>query len=111
MYDRTGTHADLLGTTCMDINMVAGLDSLKILPGWRDMVSKMSDMTKKCQPIYLSPCHLQKLRKQNQYSETCPNDPGGNAGLPEETSCPCVKHDCKDDPDFIDEKGYFCDTW
>merc|ERR1712217_55940 len=107
MYDRSGSLADLLGTTCMDINMVAGLDSLKMLPGWREMVSKMSDMTKKCQPIHMSSCHLQKLRQQNIYSQTCPMDPRVSA----ETTCSCVKNDCKDDPDFIDELGYYCDTW
>ena len=40
----------------------------------------------------------------------CGVDTGANRGEVPST-CSCVDPDCQDDTSFIDEKGYFCDTW
>merc|ERR1711904_398105 len=87
----------------MDLNMIDSLESMKNRSGWRDLVCKMSDITKTCRPLELKECHIQKLRSQVGVSSVCPGAT--------EVSCPCIDRDCKDSATFKDEKGYFCDTW
>eukprot|EP00440_Ansanella_granifera_P038361 gb/GFBE01041622.1/.p1 GENE.gb/GFBE01041622.1/~~gb/GFBE01041622.1/.p1 ORF type:complete len:735 (+),score=169.57 gb/GFBE01041622.1/:1-2205(+) len=107
MYDRTNPRPALLGVSCMDINMLADVEQLKKAESWAETISIASDVSKKCRPIDMSECHLQKLRLKYSAESVCPAGPSVNAN----TKCPCLEQGCSDDPDFIDEKGYFCDTW
>lgn len=104
MYDRTASQAQLLGVTCMDINVIADPETLKKQAGWSDLTCKMSDMTKQCRPMHVTECHLEKMRRAYSVESTC------DASNFKET-CPCVDPACQDDEDWIDEKKYFCDTW
>lgn len=105
MYDRTGTDPSLLGVSCLDLNLLASVSDMKAKAGWRDMISKMSDLSKTCRSLYLSDCHLEKLRSESasKGAETCSGGPSG--------PCPCLASGCTDDTTWLDEKGYFCDTW
>eukprot|EP00930_Biecheleria_cincta_P045442 TRINITY_DN31311_c0_g1_i1.p1 TRINITY_DN31311_c0_g1~~TRINITY_DN31311_c0_g1_i1.p1 ORF type:complete len:804 (-),score=93.04 TRINITY_DN31311_c0_g1_i1:17-2359(-) len=104
LYDRSSSQSQLLGVTCMDINVIADPSSLKGQAGWSDFTCKMSDMTKQCRPMYLSECHLEKMRQAYSSESVC-----SYSNI--KPTCPCVDPNCQDDEDFIDEKGYFCDTW
>eukprot|EP00929_Paragymnodinium_shiwhaense_P080500 TRINITY_DN41992_c0_g1_i1.p1 TRINITY_DN41992_c0_g1~~TRINITY_DN41992_c0_g1_i1.p1 ORF type:complete len:760 (-),score=83.33 TRINITY_DN41992_c0_g1_i1:310-2589(-) len=108
MYDRRESHADLLGVTCLDINVIANMTKLRVQKSWRDSVSKMSDATKQCRPLLMSDCLLQKLRADYSSSSVCGSS---SVSSIKNAKCPCVDPACQDDPDFIDELGYFCDTW
>eukprot|EP00930_Biecheleria_cincta_P028540 TRINITY_DN19922_c0_g1_i1.p1 TRINITY_DN19922_c0_g1~~TRINITY_DN19922_c0_g1_i1.p1 ORF type:complete len:791 (-),score=91.88 TRINITY_DN19922_c0_g1_i1:397-2769(-) len=107
IYDRTTEHATLLGVSCMDVNMLTDIHSLKRSSGWSQLVSIMSDVTKTCLPLYLSECQREKLRLKYSQQSVC----SSTASASLTPSCPCLEQDCADDPSFIDEKGYFCDTW
>eukprot|EP00931_Biecheleriopsis_adriatica_P045700 TRINITY_DN26166_c0_g1_i1.p1 TRINITY_DN26166_c0_g1~~TRINITY_DN26166_c0_g1_i1.p1 ORF type:complete len:765 (+),score=129.38 TRINITY_DN26166_c0_g1_i1:56-2296(+) len=108
MYDREGSEVHLLGVSCMDINMLASIESLKRREDfWRDTVAIASDVSKKCRPLDISECNLQKMRLKVGSSSVCSSGPSVTAS----TKCQCKDPTCNDDPDFIDEKGYFCDTW
>lgn len=107
MYDRTTSHPSLLGVSCMDVNMLTDISKLKANESsWRQTISVMSDASKKCRPLDLSECHLQKLRFKYSVESVCDSVAGQ-----ESTRCPCLEQNCADDDTFIDEKGYFCDTW
>ncbi|CAE6973425.1 CACNA2D2 [Symbiodinium natans] len=63
----------------------------------------VSDFTKTCQQLDTSDCRLQRLRAAVGTESVCEGD------VP--NTCSCMDPDCQDDASFIDEKGYFCDTW
>lgn len=104
MYDRSSSQSKLLGVTCMDINIIADPSALKNQEGWADFACKMSDMTKKCRPMHLTACHLERMRREYSHESVC--DVSQST-----TSCPCLDQACSDDEDWLDEQGYFCDTW
>jgi len=103
MYDRSTQSPSGVGVSCMDLNMIESIDTMKNLSGWRELSCKMSDISKTCRPLELTGCHIEKLRAQVSSESVC--------GGPVASTCPCVDAACQDSSTFKDEKGYFCDTW
>merc|ERR1719162_1347412 len=104
MYDRSAAQPKLAGVTCMDLNMIEKIETMRNQTGWRDLICKMSDMSKTCLPLDLKECNIEKLRREVGASSVC-----GTADT--NSACPCIDQDCRDSLTFKDEKGYFCDTW
>eukprot|EP00437_Effrenium_voratum_P020749 CAMPEP_0181445630 /NCGR_PEP_ID=MMETSP1110-20121109/25687_1 /TAXON_ID=174948 /ORGANISM="Symbiodinium sp., Strain CCMP421" /LENGTH=715 /DNA_ID=CAMNT_0023569681 /DNA_START=39 /DNA_END=2186 /DNA_ORIENTATION=+ len=105
IYDRSRTDPSLLGVTCMDFNMMEDPANMQSESYWDYFSCKISDITKVCQALDTSECRLQRLRAAVGQDSVCST----TASVP--ASCPCMDPDCQDDESFIDEKGYFCDTW
>eukprot|EP00931_Biecheleriopsis_adriatica_P100882 TRINITY_DN76124_c0_g1_i1.p1 TRINITY_DN76124_c0_g1~~TRINITY_DN76124_c0_g1_i1.p1 ORF type:complete len:753 (+),score=104.63 TRINITY_DN76124_c0_g1_i1:49-2259(+) len=106
IYDRTRSQAQLLGVTCMDLNVMADPKDMRKESMWSDFTCKVSDMTKKCRPMFLTECSREKIRREYSEESVC-NAQDMNWTKP----CPCIDPSCKDDDEWIDELGYFCDTW
>merc|ERR1711957_352364 len=83
-------------------NIWVKASDIKASTGYEDFICKASDISKMCRPTYLEECHLENLRKEYNDQSVC-----ASAG----DTCRCSDPDCKDDPTFIDEKGYYCDSW
>eukprot|EP00439_Symbiodinium_sp_Y106_P082272 s482_g21.t1 len=96
---------DRWGVTCMDFNMMVDPASMQSEAYWDYFSCKISDITKVCQALDTSECRLQRLRAAVGPDSVCST----TASVP--ADCPCMDPDCQDDESFIDEKGYFCDTW
>ncbi|CAJ1441526.1 unnamed protein product [Effrenium voratum] len=103
-YDRTGLEPALLGVTCFDLNVMVNPSVLRSQSYWPDFLCKISDMTKQCRQLDINDCRLEKLRREYSEASSC-------ITLDTSVTCPCADPACQDDPDFLDEKGYFCDTW
>jgi len=111
VYDRRSSIAHLLGVTCMDVNMLADPKELKEMDdGWDEFACKITDMTKKCQAMYLTECHREKIRLAYSAASVCGTDSSSDI---QASTCQCLDRTvpCEDDDNFIDELGYFCDTW
>lgn len=106
LYNRASSTASLLGVTCMDMNVLVDPEVLKQRSDWQNLTCKISDMTKKCQAMEMSECTREKLRKEYSTESMCESTTSAAT-----QRCPCTDPSCQDDDDFIDEKGYFCDTW
>jgi len=104
MYDRSNPRPEILGVTCSDLNMIESIDVMKNLSGWHDLSCKMSDISKTCRPLELQECHIEQLRANVGSTSVCQSADYASG-------CPCIDTDCKDNPTFMDELGYFCDTW
>ena len=53
-YDRTGLWPELLGTSCIDANLFADIDTdLREKDNWDEFVCKISDLSKTCRANYL----------------------------------------------------------
>ena len=102
-YDRAAADPSLLGVTCLDLNMIVDPGTIQSESYWDDISCKVSDFTKTCQQLDTSDCRLQRLRAAVGTESVCEGD------VP--NTCSCMDPDCQDDASFIDEKGYFCDTW
>eukprot|EP00933_Yihiella_yeosuensis_P084597 TRINITY_DN99161_c0_g1_i1.p1 TRINITY_DN99161_c0_g1~~TRINITY_DN99161_c0_g1_i1.p1 ORF type:complete len:229 (+),score=19.56 TRINITY_DN99161_c0_g1_i1:61-687(+) len=75
-------------------------------PDWSSFVCKVTDMTKTCRPTELTECHREKIREAYSEESKCSNFVSSTS-----TACPCIDESCKDNENYVDEKGYFCDTW
>ena len=102
-YDRSSGERELLGVGCMDLNVMADLNRMKKEDYWKDFVCKLSDLTKQCHQLDLSECRLEKLRKAAGPESSCTSESFN--------SCTCWDPKCQDNENFLDELGYFCDTW
>jgi len=110
MYDRSGdSGTSLLGVSCLDINLIASLSDLKQQAGWEHFKCQASDSTKMCRALSISPCSLQQLRRLYSAESVCEDQLFASASP--DVQCPCQDPNCQDDATFVDEKGYFCDTW
>jgi len=109
MYDRASTGSSLLGVSCLDVNLIAPIEDMQEEAGWEHFKCQASDSTKMCRALGLTDCRLQQLRRQYSEESVCEDQPFADISL--DASCPCQEATCQDDPTFIDEKGYFCDTW
>ncbi|CAE8603801.1 unnamed protein product [Polarella glacialis] len=111
MLERTAYNSSLLGVACMDVNMLSSIDQLKAQPNqaWEQLACEMSDVTKKCRHMHLTDCSLQKLRLQVSTESMCGDS--ADAASVQAQKCPCLDRNCKDEENFLDEKGYFCDAW
>ena len=107
-YARSSNYSGLLGVTCMDFNVIAKPSGIMSKPYWDHLACKVSDMTKTCRSLDTSECRLEALRKEAGPESTCSSDASSASSA---TACGCVDPDCRDDDQYIDEKGYFCDTW
>ena len=63
-FDRTVSPPALIGVTCMDVNVVADLPSLKEQPSWADFAQKFTDETASCIPVRFSPVELEEVRRR-----------------------------------------------
>lgn len=106
IYDRSGAIPQLLGTSCMDANLVASIEDLRSNENWDQFVCKISDLSKTCRANLLTECHRERIRAAYAESSIC-----GAVATTQSGSCQCVSRDCQDDALFVDEKGFFCDTW
>eukprot|EP00435_Cladocopium_sp_Y103_P024528 s4354_g6.t1 len=103
-YDRSSGEQELLGVGCIDLNVMADLEKMKSESYWEDFVCKLSDLSKQCHHLDLSECRLEKLRRAVGPESSC-------ADMTLESSCACADPNCQDNANFLDELGYFCDTW
>eukprot|EP00931_Biecheleriopsis_adriatica_P093204 TRINITY_DN6694_c0_g1_i1.p1 TRINITY_DN6694_c0_g1~~TRINITY_DN6694_c0_g1_i1.p1 ORF type:complete len:747 (-),score=132.23 TRINITY_DN6694_c0_g1_i1:68-2308(-) len=108
IYDRSSSQAELLGVTCMDLNVMADPKEMRKESTWSDFACRVSDMTKMCRATTLTDCHKEKIRKKYSDESVCD---AGTLQKDLTAPCPCIDPSCQDDEDWIDEKGYFCDTW
>jgi len=111
MYDRTSPSPELLGVTCMDINMVEDISVMKQEAGWKHLMCVASDMTKMCRHVDLQECQRQKIRLSVSKESVCTDASHDFRGVEADTVCPCIDQGCVDNLDFRDEKQYFCDAW
>jgi len=111
MYDRGDIQSELLGVTCMDLNMMADMTEMQNKAGWHEMISIASDMSKKCRPLDLKECHRQKLRLKHSNQHNSNSVCSGQQQVTTNTDCDCKESGCKDNPTFVDAMGYYCDTW
>ncbi|CAJ1441525.1 unnamed protein product [Effrenium voratum] len=103
-YDRTGDENRLLGVSCFDLNVMVDIEDMKTKTYWRDFVCKLSDLTKQCLQLDTNDCRLEKLRRSYSQESVCIN-------MDTSATCPCADPACQDDTNWLDELGYFCDTW
>jgi len=106
LYNRNGSEPELLGVSCMDLSMFVDWNELlNSFDAREEVVCQMSSSAKKCLPLELTECHLEKLRMNMDFAEQC------QSGITLPASCDCVEPTCQDDDTFVDELGYFCDSW
>jgi hypothetical protein len=81
-YDRSGSVPELLGVSCMDINVIVSMDTLASKPKYAEMRAKQIATTKTCASLRMTAATLQHLRQQvSTYSvcKACDNDDTGCA--------------------------------
>lgn len=103
-YDRSSGEQELLGVGCIDLNVMADLERMKSESYWEDFICKLSDLSKQCYHLDLSDCRLEKLRRAVGPESSCTD-------VTWESNCACADPNCQDNANFLDELGYFCDTW
>jgi len=99
-----GLNPPVLGVACLDLNMLVDLDDLLEGDSASEFICHISAQTKQCLPLDFSECHLEQLRSTSDYAEQC------GASVSTE-SCGCVDPNCADNLWFVDELGYYCDSW
>ncbi|CAK9053957.1 unnamed protein product [Durusdinium trenchii] len=107
-YDASSGVRGLLGVSCFDLNVMVDPETLKSESYWDDFVCKVSDLTKQCRQLDLNDCTLERLRRAVGPESTCST---GSTDSTSNATCPCADPACQDNEDWLDEKGYFCDTW
>eukprot|EP00927_Polykrikos_kofoidii_P059598 TRINITY_DN54744_c0_g1_i1.p1 TRINITY_DN54744_c0_g1~~TRINITY_DN54744_c0_g1_i1.p1 ORF type:complete len:1022 (+),score=121.94 TRINITY_DN54744_c0_g1_i1:51-3116(+) len=95
--------SELFGVSCIDINIIREIETLKSTAGWDTFICSLSDRSKLCRTIDLTECHREALRAEVGPESVCVSEP--------ESPCPCIDPTCTDDYDFTDDEGYFCDSW
>ena len=61
-FDFTVDPPKLIGVTCMDVNMLADIDTLKAQPSWDSFVENVVEKTTSCDHVKFSTDQLQTLR-------------------------------------------------
>jgi len=104
MYDRNNSLRSVLGVNCMDASMLGSMDDMKSDADWDHFICKISDVTKKCASSLLSECNREQIRRKVSAGSVC------NPQVQAE-NCGCDPAPCEDDDNWMDSKGYFCDSW
>lgn len=105
-YDRS-SEKGLLGVSCFDLNVMVDPATMESQDYYDNFVCKVSDLTKQCRQLDLNDCRLEKLRAAVGPASIC--SALTFSSLP--STCECADPACQDNEDWLDEKGYFCDTW
>mmetsp|Transcript_31275 Transcript_31275/g.57247 ORF Transcript_31275/g.57247 Transcript_31275/m.57247 type:complete len:771 (-) Transcript_31275:154-2466(-) len=100
-----GEDPPVLGVGCLDFNMLVDMNDLLGADSADEFVCHISAQTKQCLHLDLSECALERLRATSQYAETCDDETMLAA------SCGCADPSCTDNELFVDELGYYCDSW
>merc|ERR1712085_240811 len=111
MYNRTGKEKSLLGVSCLDVNLLGNMETMRSQAGWNHFKCQASDISKQCRSLDLHECHRQRVRRDFSEESVCEFSAEQRMWQTDETTCPCQDPNCQDDPDFVDELMYFCDTW
>ena len=97
-FDRTLSPASLIGVTCMDVNMIVDIDTLKAQSSWNKFAARVVSDTTKCTPVNLAYPGLEELRRRvdpsNSMCGSNYGNPSGNlygaARTCAATSCPAI---------------------
>lgn len=103
-YNRSSGEQGLLGVSCLDLNLMIDMSTIKSADYFSNFVCKLSDLTKQCRQLDMNDCRLEKLRRAVDPQSSC-------IDMTLDATCPCADPTCQDNEDFLDEKNYFCDTW
>ena len=95
----------LRGVSCVDLNMVAPLSKIKRSASYNKFECMTRAASMQCEALYLRDCDLAKMRAAA--GSTCPGDTGACT----RSDGYCIDPTCKDDPTYVDSKGYYCDQW
>lgn len=71
VYDRSGTIPELVGVSCMDINVIVSLDTLWQKPRYKEMWEAMDKVTRECPKLKYGANTLQALRQQVGERSVC----------------------------------------
>jgi len=96
--------ADLRGVSCVDMNMVVPLVTMKQHGSYNEFQCQTDFVSQTCESLYLRDCDLAAMRREA--GTTCPGDKACTA-----SDGYCVDPTCRDDPMFKDDKGFYCDQW
>jgi len=70
-FDYTVDPPKLIGVTCMDVNMLADIPTLKAQPSWTSFVSEIVDKTTECNHVKFSEDQLEELRRRRDVNSVC----------------------------------------
>jgi len=84
-YDRSQSVPVLIGVSCIDINVIVSLDTLKTKPTYHQMREKMKEVTTKCPTIHYPQNTLQQLRSAVSEKSVC-------------KACDLTDEGCQDEP-------------
>ena len=109
-YDTTTTQktAPLRGVSCVDLNVVASLESVRRLPMYDTFRCQTTQISTMCEALYLRDVDLADIRSSSEAAETCDGDTPGQYSASDGY---CVDPACKDNMEFKDQGGYSCDQW
>lgn len=71
VYDRSDSVPELVGVSCMDINIIVSLDTLWQKPKYKEMWEAMERVTKECPKLKHGTNTLQQLRQQVSERSVC----------------------------------------
>lgn len=71
VYDRTGPIPELVGVSCMDLNVIVSLETLYQKPKYKEMWEAMEKLTKECPKIKYAASTLQQLRLRVSERSVC----------------------------------------
>jgi hypothetical protein len=63
-FNRDVDPPELLGVTCIDVNVIADLNLLKSQPTWSNFAQKITDETAECHPVVFNDDQLNAMRKR-----------------------------------------------
>jgi hypothetical protein len=94
----------LRGVSCVDMNMVVPLVTMKKHPSFSEFQCQTDFVSQTCEALYLRDCDLAAMRQDA--GNQCPGDRSCTQG-----DGFCVDPTCHDDNMFKDSKGFYCDQW
>jgi hypothetical protein len=100
------------GVSCMDINVVVDLDTVKADSNYEAFKCQTDQVSKQCAALYLRDCDLAQLRADSGPDSVCTAAHGGTP----DSVCTvddgyCVSPTCKDNLDYKDQADFACDGW
>lgn len=86
VYDKSGSYAKLVGVSCMDINVIVSLDTLRQKPLYKQMREEMDIETKRCARVEYGATTLQQLRLEVSDRSLCSSCDLTDAGCSSDSS-------------------------